>query len=145
MPLTLSTVERLLLKAVLFASTAMLVLMAFATKAHAAGELVAPRTDEVVTMNLALVTIIGGTILPVAHGLITKLGAASRVNVLVGLVLSGVSGVLGTATEMNGVAVFSRTTLVAAALTWVAQVATYYGVWKPSGFYAKLAPNVGIG
>lgn len=113
--------------------------------AAAAGEIVAPRQDTVITVSAMLVTLISGTVIPLVHGLVTKLSASGPVNVIVGMALSAIAGVLGTATVLDGVAIFSSTTLIQAFLAWLAQVAMYARIWKPIGVYDKLLPGQGLG
>jgi hypothetical protein len=119
-------------------------LVVVATPAFAA-DTVVPRDDTVITVPLALATVVAGIVIPIVHGLAVRFGAPAAVKVLVGLLLSAVAGLINTAVVLDGVAVFSKTAIVAAALAWVTQVATYLNVFKPLGAPEKLAPNVGIG
>lgn len=114
--------------------------------AYAAGADVEVATaDNFVTVPMVVITVLSGLIIPIVHGLITKANANGPVAVIVGLLLSAVAGVIGTATQLDGVAVISWTTIGTAAMAWVAQVAAYRNIFKPLGNPQKVLPETGLG
>lgn len=99
-----------------------------------------------ITLDLATWAFLGGTIVPILVGLVTKLHASSAVKGLVNLVLSAIAGLVATAIATDGV--LTKTAVVAGFMALVASVGTYYGVLKPvgvTGAVQRSTANVGIG
>lgn len=99
-----------------------------------------------ITLDLAMWAFLGGTVVPILVGLVTKLSAPSSVKGLVNLVLSMIAGLIATAIATDGV--LSQTAVVAAFMALIASVATYYGVLKPvgvTGGVQRATAQVGIG
>ena len=86
---------------------------------------------ETITLDLAVWSALGGTVVPILVGLVTKLNASSAVKGVVNLVLSTIAGLIATAIAGDGV--LTQAAVVAAFLALMTSVATYYGVLKPVG------------
>jgi hypothetical protein len=129
------------------ALTALALATLCATAAHAGLGDNPPVDDSlaVISLGASVVTIAASAITPLLVGLATKLQAsggikvlvASLINVAVAFIAQYVVATDGTF-EVEPAAVY----LFIAVVT---QVSTYYGVWKPTGATAKLAPSSGIG
>ncbi len=84
------------------------------------------------------VQLILGVILPLIVGVVTKANASKSVKALVLLILSLIGTTLSGAIGDDGAAVFSQEMLSGIVQTWVVAIATYYGLWKPSGASAVI-------
>lgn len=86
-------------------------------------------------MNLdpTTVSLVLGVALPLLVGVITKSHASGRVKSVILALLSAISGGISQAVTDTGSALLSQQTLVTIALSWVVAVATYYGLYKPTG------------
>lgn len=93
--------------------------------------------------------LIGATVsmvvIPVIHGLISRLDDGAGVKTIYGLALSALAGLLNDLFLGEG-GFDIRTTIVMAALTFVMQLAMYYGVYSNIGGppLAKATGNVGL-
>jgi hypothetical protein len=89
---------------------------------------------ETSTITLAawLVSILGGTAVPVLTGLATKLQATPGKKAIIGLALSALVAVLAMIANGNGTFIVAEAVTLFAS-TFVAHVTTYYGLWKPVG------------
>lgn len=77
-----------------------------------------------------------GVLIPILVALVTKHSTSPAVKSILLLLLSGVSGFL---TEMINDASFNwQQALFGAVLTFVVGVASFFGLWKPTGVDAKL-------
>ncbi len=85
-----------------------------------------------VTVDVTFAAILVGTIIPILVGVITKSTAAAGLKATALLFLSAVGGVLAVAIESN-TGIIEKPTLIAAAVTFVTAVATYFGFLKPTG------------
>jgi len=97
------------------------------------------------TISALLVTIIVALVIPAATALLTKATASTWVKQIVTALLAGVSGLIVTATQLDGTAVISKAALLLALTTFVSTQAAYIGLWKPHAVNATVAPGVGIG
>lgn len=101
------------------------------------------------TIHLAawLVSLIGGSLVPVATGLATKLSAAPGKKALIGVALSAAVTVLAYIVDQQGTFV-PQAALLLFAMTFSSHVVSYYGAWKPLGGGAapgaKATAEVGI-
>lgn len=86
---------------------------------------------EIITLDLTTWAFLGGTVVPILVGLLTKLNAPSSLRGFVNLVLSAVAGLIATAIAQDGV--LTQAAVVAGFMALVASVGTYYGVLKPMG------------
>lgn len=88
-----------------------------------------------------------GAVIPILVGLLTKLNASARVKSFANAGLSAVSGALMTVIANSGRLVWSEF-VTSVGTTWVISIATYYGLYKPSGVSAAVqekTADVGIG
>jgi small basic protein len=95
--------------------------------------------------DMTIFALLTGVIIPLIVALLTKINASPTVKAIVNLGLSALSGLLVTVNQTN----FQwKSFAVNFAFTWVVSIATYYGLWKPTGTsetVAKVAPEVGLG
>lgn len=82
-------------------------------------------------IDVAILSIVVGTIIPILVGIITTKLESSKTKGLLLLTLSAVSGLATTAIAGNGI--FTKESVIAAAVAYVTGVASYYGVYKPTG------------
>lgn len=94
-----------------------------------------------------MLAVVVGTVLPIITGVVTKELASGGIKATILALLSAVTGLVNGAVNADGV--FTQEALLAAAVTWVTAVATYYGFLKPTGVSgkvnAKALPAVGVG
>lgn len=98
-------------------------------------------------VDLALLAVVAGTILPILVGIVTKEVASGAVKATILALLSAVTGLVNGAINADGV--FTKEAVIAAAVTWVTAVATYYGFLKPTEVSPKVNhkawPERGLG
>lgn len=97
-------------------------------------------------LDVETLTLLVGTVIPLAVGLVTKLSAPSWVKAITNAILSGVAAVITLSIKHIGinVDVFLNTFLHA----FIASAAAYYGFLKPTTIAPKVANvtgEVGIG
>lgn len=97
------------------------------------------------TLNAFVVLVISSFLIPLATGLITKLSASATVKQVVTLILSALTGVITTSTQVDGTAIISMTTVQYSLLALGIAIVSYLGVYQPHDANAKLAPDVGVG
>lgn len=85
------------------------------------------------TLEPQTVYILSALVLPLLVGLVTKAEAARKVRSVLLLTLASLSTLLTRATLDDGSAVLTQGLVWDVAVTWVVAVASYYGLWKPSG------------
>jgi len=103
--------------------------------------------NSIVKLDVGFLAIVAGTFIPIVVALVTKWKTSSGVKAVVNGLLAAVAGAVAVATQANGV-VNVRNTVGAIALAWLTSVATYYGLWKPTGIanaVGEKTQNVGIG
>lgn len=104
--------------------------------------------DTTLTIDALVVTMLVGTILPILVGLVTKSTASSGLKGVALLFLSAVQGFVVNQTVADGSAVFTTEGVLLALLGFVAAVASYFGVLKPTGAAPAVqekTSNFGIG
>lgn len=101
--------------------------------------------SSAVTLTPLAVQFLVSLVIPVGTGLATRSNASASVKQAVTVILSGISGVIVTATTTSGVAIISVETFVVAAIGWAIAIASYNGVYEPHHLNEHTAPNVGIG
>lgn len=91
-------------------------------------------------MNLdpQTVSIVLGLALPILVGVVTKAQASSRIKSITLAALAAISGGISQAVTADGSAILSQETLTTIVLTFVTAIASYYGLYKPTG----IAPAV---
>jgi len=92
-----------------------------------------------------MIGIVGGVLVPIIVGIIAKLNAPSGLKAILNAALSALTSVLA---QIIPGSFQWRPFIVTWALTWVVSVATYYGLWKPTGIAPAVqnsTSSVGIG
>lgn len=97
------------------------------------------------TLNAFGVLVISSFLIPLATGLITKLSASATIKQVVTLILSALTGVITTSTQVDGTAVISMTTVQYSLLSLGIAIVSYLGIYAPHDANQKLAPEVGLG
>ena len=91
------------------------------------------------------ISILTGFVIPLLVGLLSKLNASSTLKAILNFGLSALASVLATVIpDQFNWANF----LVTFAMTWVSSIATYYGLWRPTGAAEVIqikTANAGIG
>jgi hypothetical protein len=103
---------------------------------------------ESAVIDPLFVMTITSLLLPLAVGLVTKLSASSGLKSLVLLVSNAVAALIVQATQADGSAVIEKQTFLLWAVGLAISVATYYGVYKPTGAadtVQNVAPTKGLG
>lgn len=99
-------------------------------------------------LDATVLMLVGGVVIPILVGVVTKLRAPSWLKAVLHALLSAVAGLVITATALDGVAVISREALVTAFITWITGVAAYFGFLTPTGISPAVnlhTANFGIG
>lgn len=96
------------------------------------------------TITAFTVTLIVGHVIPLAVALVTRLDASAWLKQLITAVLSAATGLLVTATQLDGTAVVGRESLLLALGSLVTAQAAYVALWRPHAVNAKLLPTVGL-
>lgn len=95
--------------------------------------------------DMTLLALLGGVIVPILVGLLTKLNASSGVKAVLNLGLTALAAALATVNEID----FEwRVFLVNWFVSWAVSVATYYGFYKPTTISTQVqtsTANFGIG
>jgi len=89
--------------------------------------------DSVLVLDAQIVVIVTALVIPFAVSLITKIHAPSWLKAVLAAVLSIVSGVIAVGTQMDGTALISKATVVAAVIAWITQGTAYARLLKPAG------------
>lgn len=92
----------------------------------------------VFTLSATVVTFVVGTLLPILVGIVTKLQTAAVVKAWLHGLLAAVAGALVVATQLDGTAVFSKETILAAFVVWITGIAAYHGFLVPT----KISPAI---
>lgn len=106
-------------------------------------------TSFKIVLDLSTWAMIGGTLVPIVVGLITKANLHGGVKAVINLVLVAVVGLIGTAQVTDGV--LTQETLFTAGIALVTSMAMHFGVWKPmaitgaDGLVQQTTKRFGIG
>lgn len=95
-----------------------------------------------------LITILVGIVLPLVTGIITKLNATSAVKAVANAVLSVVAGFLVALANAPEQGLDLYVFLYAVALAFVSSIASFHGIWKPTGIAGRVqatTADFGIG
>lgn len=95
-----------------------------------------------VLLDSQAIAMIAGLVIPLLVGLVTKINASGGLRAVLNAFFSAVAGaiaVIGTDLERAEL----RTFVVAIVSTWIVSVATYYGVWKPTGVAGSVIDATG--
>jgi hypothetical protein len=85
-----------------------------------------------VQINTQLLSILAGLVVPLLVGTLTHSKASSAVKAILNAGLSAVGGALATAIAHQG-SVDWHLYLFNIGLTWALSIATYFGLWQPTG------------
>lgn len=105
--------------------------------------------DFKIILDLATWAFIGGTLVPIVVGVLTKIHLHPGVKAVINLILATVVGLIGTAQVTDGV--LSKEAIFTAGIALVTSMATHFGVWKPmeitgsSGIVQQATANFGLG
>lgn len=83
-------------------------------------------------LNPTVLTYASGFLVPLAVGALTKIHASRGLKAVLNLVLSAIAGGLAVAITSNGDVQLS-TWIAGITQTFVVSIASYYGLWKPTG------------
>lgn len=98
-------------------------------------------------IDTATISILLGVVIPIVVGIVTKIDAAPGLKAVLNALLSAITGALNLVLTNEGALVW-REFVTSIALAWLVSVATYYGLWKPTGVAGTVATataRVGIG
>lgn len=97
------------------------------------------------TISALLVTLLVSYLIPAAVALLTKSSATTLIKQVLGGLLSAITGLLVTATQLDGTALLSTSAVVLALGAFLSTQAAYTGLYKPHDANEALAPGVGLG
>lgn len=92
---------------------------------------------ESITLNATLVLILVNFLLPIVNGIVLKANPRPIVAQIVSAGTAAISGFIVAAQQTDGSAVFTKQGILFAVISYLTQVATYVGVWKPHDINAK--------
>lgn len=143
------TIRRLLAATAVTAGAVMLPIVAFAatdtetdTEITPVGPDAQQADSAVLNLSPFVVSTILGTLIPILTGLLTKLTTPAWVKTVLTLLLSAVAGLINVSLVDGGGAVISQSAVISAVLTFVVAVATYVGIWRPTGVTSSLVTHV---
>jgi hypothetical protein len=90
------------------------------------------------------VTVLLSVLIPIVTAAVTKSAAPKLLKGCVSLLMSAIVGLFSTAVTASG-ADFSQQTLFLAAISFVIQLASYLGFYKPVDINNRIAPTKGLG
>lgn len=128
---------RRIIRGLLLAGLLSLGLIAMAATA-ASAQTGGTESVTVFTLGATVTAFIVGTLLPVLVGIVTKLQSPEWVKAWLHALLSAVAGAFVVAVKLDGTAVFSKETILAAAGVWIVGIAVYHGFLKPT----KISPVI---
>ena len=103
--------------------------------------------SEVTQMDVYVLSLLGGLIIPLITAVVTKKVASPGLKSLCTTLLSVVAGAVAVATQADGQVVLGQW-LNGIFTSFIAAIATYYGFWKPTSIAPKLQDrtyNFGLG
>lgn len=93
-----------------------------------------------------LITVIGGVLVPILVGLLTKLNAAASLKSILNAALAAVTGALSAGQAVGGWSF--KIFIISWGTTFAVSIASYYGLWKPTGVTGAVqekTATVGVG
>lgn len=99
-----------------------------------------------VILDAQTISLLVGLVIPLLVGLLSKINASSGLKAVMNAFFSALAGALATVTTVDSASL--REFVIAILSTWVVSVATYYGIWKPTGVAGTVAVSTrgfGIG
>lgn len=97
--------------------------------------------ETALSVSPAVVSVIIGVCIPLLTGIVTKVGASEAVKGVVSIALAAIAGLVSTGLTDNGGAIISQTSLFNAAIAFVISIATFFGIWQPTGIAEKVHAN----
>jgi len=101
--------------------------------------------EQIMELNPLLVTLITSLFIPIVVGIVVKANASTAIKNVVMIVTTGVVTLINANVTDTGSAVLSTETLTYWAISIVATIAAYLGLYKPVEANDKLLPNFGVG
>lgn len=140
-------IRLLYLACAVFACATFLLLVGLARPAGAADDIapVAEPLGATVSLDATMVAILAGAVIPLLTGLVTKLSASPGLKGLLSLLLSVVVAFISQFVIATDGTFEIETAVVYLFVSFTSAIASYYGVWKPTGATTHLAPNSGLG
>lgn len=99
-----------------------------------------------IKLDVAFLSVIAGTVIPLLVALVTKWNASSGVKAVLNAVLALAAGEGAMALEHGGLV--TKAAALAVAYAWITSQSTHFGLWKPTGASSALntlTPNLGFG
>ena len=94
-----------------------------------------------VILDAQTISFLCGVLIPLIVGVLTKVNASAGLKAVVNALLSALAGAFATFSQTGLTSDVDWKTLVISVLSvWIVSVATYYGIWKPTG----VAGTVGV-
>lgn len=97
------------------------------------------------TLSAWLVTLLVGSLLPLAVAFITKSSASVGLKQFVAAFVAAVTGLIVTSTMADGTAVISKEAALLALGAFFSSQVAYGRLYRPHNLNAKVAPNFGLG
>lgn len=82
-------------------------------------------------LDAQTIAMLSGLVIPLITGFLSKINASAGLKAVINAVLSATAGVLATVTIVDSANV--RDFVIVMGSTWIVSIASYYGVWKPTG------------
>jgi hypothetical protein len=106
-------------------------------------------TTTSVLIDAQTISLLCGVVIPLLVGVLSKINASDGLKATINALLSALAGALATFSQTGlSDGVEWKTLVVSILSVWVVSVATYYGVYKPTGVAGTLAaatPKFGFG
>lgn len=99
-------------------------------------------------LDAQTISLLVGIVIPLLVGLLSKIHASSGLKAVINAALSAVAGAFSAFASTGFSATDWKTLVTSIVTTWVVSVATYYGVYKPTGVAGSViakTPNFGLG
>jgi hypothetical protein len=93
-----------------------------------------------VSQTTQLLSLLGGVLIPLLVGVLTKSAAPSGVKAILNAALSGLAAAVAQVVPEHFV---WQPFLIAWATTWVVSIATHYGLYKPTGVSQAVQTSTG--
>jgi len=87
--------------------------------------------NETEFFDTQLISVVGGVVVPILVGVVTKLRASSGLKSILNAALSAITGAVGAGQVEDGWSF--KVFVVSWAITFAISIASYYGLYKPTG------------
>ena len=112
--------------------------------AHAESDVVVT-AEQPFTVSSGTVMLIMSFVIPIIVGVFTKYNLPVILKQFITGLLSAAAGLITTSTQLDGTAVMSKPTILAALGIFVISQATYLGIYKPLSLNDATFPTFGLG